>query len=130
MTWHRSSSITTALRAGVRPDVICLITCDGCASVTYYDPGSDCSCEHCGADLNDLVVAGGGAVITLQDVWDAEEAALEDQATCRPHPSRRPLWGMGMRRGADASAAGPDLVPNHEVGALPRDPGRISPITT
>jgi hypothetical protein len=117
------------LRAGGRPDEICLIIRDGCASVTYYDPGSACSCEHCGADLNHLVVAGGGAVITLQDVWDAEEA-LEDMATCRPRRSRRPLSGAGMQRGADASPAEPDPAPKHEVGALPGDPGRMAPVTT
>ena len=68
-----------ALRAGRRPGDISLITCDGCGSVTYYNPGSHCSCEHCDANLDHLIGEDGGEVITLQDVWDAEEkTALEE----------------------------------------------------
>jgi hypothetical protein len=78
-----------ALRAGRPPEEICLIACDGCASVTYYNRGAACSCEHCGADLTHPLGEGGGAVITLQDVWDGEEAALEDLAMCPPRRSRR-----------------------------------------
>jgi hypothetical protein len=99
MTWHRSRSITVALRADRPPEQICLFACDGCASVTYYNRGSACSCEHCGADLTHLLGEDGGAVITLQDVWDAEEAALEDLATCPPRRSRllprTRGWGAG-----------------------------------
>jgi hypothetical protein len=78
LSWHRSEFITTALRAGRRPDEIRLLACDGRGSLTSDDRGTRGSSEHCGASLDHLLGEDGAAVLTLQDVWDAEEAAALD----------------------------------------------------
>jgi hypothetical protein len=69
--WQDSPLIREALRDGRQPDDICFVFCDRCDSVTYYDQGSHCTCEWCEANLDHLLNADAGEVITLADLWDA-----------------------------------------------------------
>lgn len=69
-SWLDSPLIRAALRER-DPDDIAVVECDGCGSVTYYNQGSHCTCEHCGRSLDHLIGGESCEVLTLADVWEA-----------------------------------------------------------
>ena len=69
--WHESTLIREAMRDGRGPDDICIVFCDRCNSVVYYNQGSHCSCEWCEANLDHLIDDDVGGVLTLADHFDA-----------------------------------------------------------
>jgi hypothetical protein len=71
--WHESPLI----RAGRRAVDIALVTCDRCASISPCTWGEPCSCEWCGAGLDELTAPEAVEVFTLADLWDAAESAEE-----------------------------------------------------
>lgn len=70
--WTESPLIAEALRDGRQPQDISVVTCDQCASVAYYNDGSHCACEHCGANLDHLLDEDSGEVSTLDDLMEME----------------------------------------------------------
>jgi hypothetical protein len=70
--WTESALIAEALKDGRQPCDISVVTCDQCASVVYYNDGSHCACEHCGANLDHLLDEDSGDVTTLDDLMEAE----------------------------------------------------------
>jgi uncharacterized OB-fold protein len=66
--WQDSPMVRQALQER-EPDDIAVVTCDGCGSVTYYNQGSHCTCEHCDRSLDHLLID--GEVTTLADHWNA-----------------------------------------------------------
>jgi hypothetical protein len=76
--WHESPLIRAALRGGRCAEDIGLITCDRCGSISPCTWGEPCTCEWCGASLDELTAPDAGEVFTLADLWDSEEAAEED----------------------------------------------------
>jgi hypothetical protein len=69
--WQDSPLIRAAMREGRRPDDICIVSCDRCGSVVYYNQGSHCACEWCEANLDHLIDPDAGQVLTLADHLDA-----------------------------------------------------------
>jgi hypothetical protein len=76
--WHESPTIRAAPRGGGRAEDICLVTCDRCGSISPCTWGEPCSCEWCGAGLDDLAAPAAAEVFTLAELWDAAESAEED----------------------------------------------------
>jgi hypothetical protein len=68
--WRDAPLIRAALKERSADD-IATIDCDRCGSVTYYNQGSHCICEHCNADLTWLTDQD-NIVIMLDDRIDAE----------------------------------------------------------
>jgi hypothetical protein len=73
--WTESALIAEALKDGREPEDISVVNCDQCASVTYYNDGSHCACEHCGANLDHLVNGDDREVTSLADHIDALASA-------------------------------------------------------
>jgi uncharacterized OB-fold protein len=69
--WTESALIAEALKDGREPRDIAIVRCDRCGSITYYNEGSHCSCEHCGANLDHLTDPDTGEVTTLDDHLEA-----------------------------------------------------------
>jgi hypothetical protein len=68
-TWQDSPMIRAALRE--RPaDDIYVVECDGCGSITYYNQGSHCTCEHCDRSLDHLIDSDWDYLTTLADHWE------------------------------------------------------------
>ena len=67
--WEDSPSIREALKTR-HPSDIALVHCDRCGSITYYNQGSHCTCEHCDASLDHLLDSDLGMVTTLDDHWE------------------------------------------------------------
>jgi hypothetical protein len=70
-TWRDSPMIREALRERP-PGDIAVVICDECGAPTYYNEGSHCTCEHCGADLTGLTEGDAAEILTLADLLDAE----------------------------------------------------------
>jgi hypothetical protein len=85
-----------------------------CGAITSYNPATRGPCEHRGARLDPPFGEGRGEAFTLQDVRDAEAAALEEWAMGPTPRPRLPFRDLGTRRAPDASP-----------GALD-DPNRMS----
>jgi hypothetical protein len=73
--WTESALIAEALKDGREPEDISVVNCDQCASTTYYNDGSHCACEHCGANLDHLVDGDDREVTSLADHIDALASA-------------------------------------------------------
>ncbi len=71
--WSESPGIKDALKDGRSADDICVVVCTRCGSVTYYNQGSHCDCEHCGANLDHLLDEDTGEITTLDDLWGCQE---------------------------------------------------------
>lgn len=67
--WMDSPLVIEALETR-DPGDICVVECDGCGSVTYYNEGSHCTCEHCGRSLDHLIDSDWDYVLTLDDVME------------------------------------------------------------
>ncbi len=75
--WQDSHGIAEAIRAGRDPSDIAVVVCYHCGSVTYYNQGSHCTCEHCDASLDHLLDSDTGEVTTLDDLMTAEAESID-----------------------------------------------------